>query len=321
MAPARRIVLAALSAGGIALAGRAVRAQELDKMNVGTPPSDGVKALLYGAHAGIFRKAGLDVTIVPMMSGSAAMGAVAGGSMQVAFVNLLSAIAAYARGIHFEMVAPGGIYTSDRPYALLFVKKDAPIHSGRDLNGKTIASPALKDLTSTATLAWIDRNGGDAKTVRAIELPASAFLPALDDGRIDAVTLLSPYLDDALASGKYRVLGKSFDAISKRFLSSGWVAAADAVAKDPGPYLRFGRAMHEAIAYSNGHLADTVDLVADYTKMDPQVIVHGTRILDAEYVSVADVQPLIDVSLRYGVIDKTFDARGLIFASAERPGR
>jgi hypothetical protein len=37
-------------------------------------------------------------------------------------------------------------------------------------------------------------------------------------------------------------------------------------------------------------------------------------------VSVADVQPLVDVSLKYGLIDKGFDANDLIFASARRPG-
>jgi len=310
-----------MTTSALALSGRRVLAQELVKLNVGTPPSDGVKALLYAAHAGIFRKYGLDVTIVPMTSGSAAMAAVAGGSMQIAFVNLPSTVAAYARGVHFAIVAPGGIYSTDRPYALLFVKKDGPIRAARDLNGKTIASPALKDLTSTSTLAWIDQNGGDAKTVHAIELPASTFLPALDDGRIDAITLLSPYLDEAQSSGKYRVLGKPFDAISKHFQISSWVGAADAIAKTPDPYLRFGRAMHESIVYSNAHLADTVDLVAQYTKIDPQVIAHGTRVLDAEYVSVADVQPLVDVSLKYGLIDKGFDANDLIFASARRPGR
>jgi ABC-type nitrate/sulfonate/bicarbonate transport system substrate-binding protein len=85
--------------------------------------------------------------------------------------------------------------------------------------------------------------------------------------------------------------------------------------------MRFGRAMHEAILYSNGHLADTVDLVAQYTKIDPQIVAHGTRVLDAEYMIRADVQPLFDFSLKYGLIDKSFDADELVFASAWRPER
>lgn len=303
----------------LALVGHRVTAQTPVKMTVGVPPSDGVKAFLYAVRAGIFRKYGLDIEVVPMSSGSAAMAAVAGGSMQVAFANLPSIVSAYARGVRFAIVAPGGIYTSERPYQLLFVKKDAPIRAARDLNGKTIASPALKDLTSISTLAWIDQNGGDAKTVRAVELPASAFLPALDDGRIDAVALASPYLDDAQSSGRFRVLGKPFDAIAKHFVVSSWVASGETTSRTPDPYMRFGRAMHEAILYSNGHLAETVDLVAQYTKVDPQIVARGTRVLDAEFLSAADIQPIITFSLKYGLLEKAFDADEMIFASAKRP--
>jgi NitT/TauT family transport system substrate-binding protein len=314
----RRTFLALAGTMAIGLLPDPIGAQTT-KLSVGVPPSDGVKAFLWAAHAGIFRKYGLDVDTVPMSSGSAAMSAVAGGTMHVAFVNVPSVVSAYAHGARFVFVAPGGIYASERPYELLFTKKDGPIKGARDFNGKTISSPALRDLTSLSTLAWIDQNGGDSKAVHAIELPASLALSALDDGRIDAVELASPFLDNAVASGKYRVLGKPFDAIAKHFVVSGWVAAADAADKAPDLFMRFGRAMHEAILYSNAHLPETVDLVAQYTKIDSQLIAHGTRVLDAEYLSGADIQPIVDFSVKYGVISKAFDAADLIGAPARRP--
>lgn len=69
--------------------------------------------------------------------------------------------------------------------------------------------------------------------------------------------------------------------------------------------------MREAAHYSNAHLADSVDLIAAYTNVDANVIAHGIR----------DVQPLIDIALKYGSIDKAFDVNALIFASARKPGR
>jgi NitT/TauT family transport system substrate-binding protein len=318
----RRHALGALAATALFVpAALPSRADDLVPFAAGTPPSDGVKALLYAQHAGLFRKYGLDLTIVPMSSGSAALAGVIGGSLQVAFVNTTSVINAYSRGVRFTFVAPGGIYQTERPYALMFTRKDAPFVTGRDLDGHTIASLALKDQSWLASIAWIEANGGDPKTIRSVEMPASSYLPALDESRIDAVTLLSPFMDQALASGKYKVLGKSFDAIAKHFQISGWAASSDATAKDPDPYLRFGRAMHEAILYSNAHLADTVDLVAQYTKIDPQVIAHGTRVLDAEYLTPENLQPMVEVSLKYGLIDRSFDAGELIFASARPPAR
>ncbi len=313
----RRHTLGALAAAALLVgSSRSARADDLIPFAAGTPPSDGVKALLYAQHAGLFRKYGLDLTIVPMTSGSAALAAVAGGSLQVAFVNVTSIINAYARGVRFTIVAPGGIYQTERPYALMFARKDAPFVTGRDLDGHTIASLALRDQSWLGSIAWIEATGGDPKTIRSVEMPASSYLAALDEGRIDAVTMLAPFMDEAQASGKYKVLGKSYDAIAKHFQISGWAASADAAAKNPDAFMRFGRAMHEAIVYSNAHLADTVDLVAQYTKIDPQVIAHGTRVLDAEYLTPENLQPMVEVSLKYGLIDKSFDAGELIFASA-----
>jgi NitT/TauT family transport system substrate-binding protein len=316
----RRMFVSVAAGAAFVAGGRNAFAQTMTKIGVATPPTDGAKALLWGVHAGIFQKHGLDVDIVPIGSGAAALAALAGGGAQVAFGNILSIASGYTHGVPFVIVAPGDIYTTDRPYMLLFVKKDSDIRSGKDLTNKAIASPALRDLTSMATLAWIDQNGGDSKTVRTLEFPAGAAMSALDTSRVDAATLSSPFLDAALDSGKYRVIGKPYDAIAKRFVIASWVANSQIVSQDPQAYARFGQAFHEASVYSNSHLADTVDLVAQFTKIDPQVITHSSRILDAEYLSRADIQPVIDFSAKYGLIDHGFDAEAII-SPAIRPPR
>ena len=317
--PNRRTFVSLAAAAAFAAGGRRALAQTLTKISVATPPTDGAKALLWGVHAGIFKKHGLDVEIVPIGSGAAALAALAGGSAQVAFGNILSIASGYTRGVPFVIVAPGDIYTTDRPYMLLFVKKDSDVRTGKDLVNKAIASPALRDLTSMATLAWIDQNGGDSKTVRTLEFPAGAAMAALDTARVDAATLSSPFLDAAVDSGKYRVIGKPYDAIAKRFVIASWVADSQVVSKDPQAYARFGQAFHEASVYSNSHLSDTVDLVAQFTKIDPQVIAHSSRILDAEYLTRADIQPVIDFSAKNGLIDRSFDAEAIIAPAIRTP--
>ena len=92
------------------------------------------------------------------------------------------------------------------------------------------------------------------------------------------------------------------------------------MSSDPQAYARFGQAFHEASVYSNGHLAETVDLVAQFTKVDPEVIAHSSRILDAEYLTRADIQPVIDFSAKNGLIDHGFDAEAII-GPAIRPPR
>lgn len=91
--------------------------------------------------------------------------------------------------------------------------------------------------------------------------------------------------------------------------------------KTPDTFLRFGHAMHEAIVYANAHLSDTTDLVAQYTKVDPAIIAKSTRTTDSEYLSGADIQPVIDFAVRCGLVDKAVDGDLLVGAAARRPAR
>jgi NitT/TauT family transport system substrate-binding protein len=299
----------------------AARGQTLTPLTVGGSPIDSYKTVYYARQAGIFRKYGLDVTPTIINSGTAALSALAGGSIQVAFTSLFGVIEAHARGINFQIVAPAQAYSSDAPTAGLLVRKDSTIKTGADFNGKTIASLALKDLNALATLAWIDKNGGDSKTVKVIELPVAALLPALTEGRIDGMTTTPPFLDQAVASGSARILAKSYDALAKHFYASIFVATKDYVDKNRDTMSRFARAMHESIVYTNAHLPETVDLVASYSGIPASVIANSNRATAGEYVDTRDVQPLIDVAVRYGLIPTGFSADDLISPTALRSQR
>jgi NitT/TauT family transport system substrate-binding protein len=311
---------AMLAAGGVAVP-LAARGQTLTPLTVGGSPIDSYKTVYYAKQAGMFRKYGLDVTPTIINSGTAALAALVGGSIQVAFTSLFGVIEAHARGINFEIVAPAQAYNSAEPTAGLLVRKDSTIRGGADFNGKTIASLALKDLNALATLAWIDQNGGDSKTVKVIELPVGALLGALDEGRIEGMTTTPPFLDQAVASGKARILAKSYDALSKHFYASIFVATQDYVDKNRDTMSRFARAMHESIVYTNAHLPETVDLVASYSGIPASVIANSKRATAGEFVDSRDVQPLIDAAVRYGLITTGFRGDDLISPTALRPPR
>jgi NitT/TauT family transport system substrate-binding protein len=301
--------------------GPAVQGQSLPTLRVSGPPLDAYKSAYYAQKAGLFRKYGVNVELSTGASGSAAMAAISGGSLDLAFTAILPAIQAHVKGIEFKIVAPAGWYLSDAPQLMMLVRKDSTIAGGRDLAGKTIGCTALKDLSCTAMAAWIDQNGGDSKSVRTLELPNAALLPALDEGRIDAATFVTPFLDQALDSGKARVLAKNYDAISKRFQTAGYIATADFSAKNADTLRRFAQAMHEAAVYTNAHLPETVDIVAAYSGIPAAAIAKSVRASDPEYVDPRNIQPLIDVAAKYGIIDRAFSADEIISQAAVRPPR
>jgi NitT/TauT family transport system substrate-binding protein len=300
-------------------ASRAAGAQALDQLRAVGPPNDGFKAVYYGARSGLFRRYGLDVETTLVASGAAAAAALIGGSAEIAYTNTLTLIQAHARGIPMEYIAGGALVLSTNPTTLLLVLKDAPLRNGRDLTGKTIGSSSLRDINAAATLAWIDKTGGDSKTVRVIEVPASAGTAFLEEHRADAVVLNEPAVTQALAGGSVRVLANPYDAVGSRIQGAGFAVMAPYVERNRDVMARFARAMHESSLYTNSHAAETVDLVAGYSGVAREVVAKSTRFVDAEYVEVRNLQSVVDLCTKYGLIERGFPAAEIISAAALKP--
>jgi NitT/TauT family transport system substrate-binding protein len=309
--------LGAASAASFAVAG----AQELRALRVGLSEGDDATPTLYAVKTGIFKKYGLDVTILPAPSGAASLAAVAGGALDLAGSSLLSFLSARARGVALDIVAPLAVYSPESVYAAMIVKRDAPYRTGRDLNGKTIASPALRDLNWIASMAWIDQTGGDSSSVKSVEIPSSAIPVAIEEGRIDAATVTTPRYVQAVNQGIAKVLGKSYESIAKHFLFAAFVAQSDYATKNADVIDRFGRAIRDATAYTNSHHADTLALYAAFAKIDPKDISDAPRAVSAPYVQAKDLQPLIDVAVRYKVIAQAVDPQTLLSPAILKPGR
>jgi NitT/TauT family transport system substrate-binding protein len=290
----------------------AAAADDLKQMHVLGVPTDGVKAILYAEKAGLFRKHGIDVDTVSTGSGAAIFAAVVGGTADAGSGRLFPVFAAFGRGLPLRMIAPASYYSSDHADSLLLVKKDSPIKTARDLNGKILGVDAIKDVYSVATQAWVTQQGGDGNSVRPVELKPTEQLSALDTGRIDAAVFKTPFVTVALDTGKFRVFGKPLDAIAPHFLLSCWVANEDYITKNPAIVSGFVAAMTEAAHYTNAHQAETVDLVASFTGQEPAQVAHAIRSISAESVTLADLQAPLDFALKYGIVTRGFDVSGLL---------
>jgi NitT/TauT family transport system substrate-binding protein len=300
-------------------AATAAVAQDLPAVTIASLINDTATSALYAVRAGLFHKAGLNVQVQVMSSGAAGAAAVAGGAAQFALSSLVGVIAAHDKGIPFTLVAPAGVVTSDVPYSQFVVRSDSPIKTGRDLNGKTIGAAGLKDMDTVAIMNWVDQNGGDSKTLHFIEMPGPVALAAIEEGRIDGADLNTPTLTRGLEGGKVRTLAQIFDAIAPRFSNTGWFTTTDYATKNHDIVTRFARVMTDAAAYCNAHHADTVTLVAENAKIDAKLVARMARITFGDYLRPADIQPLINVAAKYGVIAKPFDARALISPFALKP--
>jgi NitT/TauT family transport system substrate-binding protein len=252
------------------------------------------------------------VRLLPERSGAAVAAGVAGGSYGIGNSSLVSLISAHSRGLPFVLIAAGGLYRARNPTIGLLVKRDSPIRTAGDLNGKTIAVSSLNDLFTISTKAWVDKNGGDSSTLKQLELPVSVVGEALAGGRVDAGGVGSPDFEEAINSGKARLLAHMYDAIALEFLYTGWFTTTDFVEKNSRVVRAFADAMRESATYTNGHPHATVDSMAAFTGLEPAKVAKMHRVACGTVLDPRLIQPVVDTTAKYKVIPGSFDAKDLI---------
>jgi NitT/TauT family transport system substrate-binding protein len=302
---------------GALLAGTAGRAlaqsaPALTPLHIASTANDDVTSVLYAQQQDMFRKAGLDVTLSTLTSGSAISSAVAGGAIDIGRSSMLPLITARAHGIPFMLVAPSGLYQASAPVAALVVPAASPIRTAKELEGKIVSCPALGDLDNIGLRNWIDTNGGNSKLVQFVEMPGSAVVSELGAGRVAAGTLQNPFMAQAIKGGSVRVLGYHISSIAARLMQSSWFATSSYLAKNAATVRSFAQVMQTASAYCNTHQAQTVDMLAAFTKTDPATIAGMSRTFFAPALDPPLIQPVIDAAAKYKVIDAAFDAREFI---------
>jgi NitT/TauT family transport system substrate-binding protein len=286
-------------------------AAALTTLHVASAADDTVTPVLYALHTGMFAAAGLDVVVQKANSGSAVAAAVASGAMDFGRGTILPLVSAHARGVNFVLVAASTMHVNADPDSGLLVLADSPLRSARDLNGKIVSVAGLYDLNWLATKAWLEANGAD-DTIRFIEIPNSAVLAALQDGRIAGGTLSEPFMSLAIRSGKARYLGNIVGAIAPTLIESAWYTTADYAAKNRDVVARFRRVVEAATVYTNAHHAETVDLLAAFSGMDPVTIGQIHRAVSGTTLDPKLIQPMIDAAAKFKVIPQAFSASALL---------
>jgi NitT/TauT family transport system substrate-binding protein len=287
----------------------AVYAQSVATIRVATTPIDLGAEALYAADLGFFKKAGLDVEVTVLTSGTAVAAAVAGGSIDIGQGNLVSLASAHVSGLPFVVIAPAGYYTSKAPTTMMITATNSPIRNAKDLNGKTIAVVALHDITQVGASSWMAQNGADLSSIKFIEAPQPAVCTAITAGRADAGVVSEPYLSLALKNG-CRVLAACHDSIAKQFLVGAWFSTSAWARSHPDLVRRFRSVILETARWANTHNDESARILEKYTRL---ALPPGMkRVQFAEKIDPAEMQPLIDAAARYGSLKKAFPAAELL---------
>lgn len=305
----RSVAIAGLGAGLLPWALPSIVRAAGKPVRVGSIASDSAMQVFTAVNNGFFARNGIDAILETFTNGNNILTAILGGSLDIGGVNLLSFAAAYEHGFPFRVISIGTLYRSVAPTTTMIVAKDSKIRTARDLNGTTIGLNVLKGIAHVAAQAWIDKNGGDSKQVRFIELANSTIGPAIASGRFDAGVLPEPYATES--RNETRVFCKVFDGIAPRWMIDAHVATQAWINADSDRAQRVNRAMLEAAHWANHNQDKTAVVVSNMMKLDINVVRSMNRATFLEKRDLSLIQPVLDAGYEYGALPNRLSAISL----------
>ena len=309
----RGVIARSLVAGvalSLALAATSAADAPLQTIRVATVPIDAGSEVYYAQKLGFFKNNGLDVEITGLSNGAAVTSAVIGGAADIGQSNAVSVAQAHERGIPVVIIAGANRYLVQADESGLVTAVDSPIHSAQDLNGKTVAISGIRGIQELGLRNWMDKNGGDSKTVKLLDMPFTAMTASIAQHRVDAALVTQPELQAALDTKQFRLVADVYAAIAKDFLLGGWIATTPFVQAHPDLAAAFAKAIYQTAKWANTHHAESAVILEEASKVHMTRSDH--RIPFAEKTTTADLQPVIDICAKYGLLKAPFPAGEIV---------
>lgn len=287
---------------------------EAAQMRVAMTISDATAEGFYAEKGGFFGRAGLDVDLVTLPTGNLVISSLTAGSIDIGMANVGAIAAAHSHGLPFYLFACGSTTSVDAPpITVLVVANDSPIRTAAQLSGKTVGLNALGDLQQAGLMNWIDRSGGNSKAINFIETPHAGQIQALQMGRIDAAVLVEPWITAEKSTVK--IIARPYDSLGKEIMTTGWIANKSWFDANHDLARKFVDAIRATAQWANVNTAATASMLESVTKVPKATILTLNRVRFGERLNVAEIQPIIDASARYGFLPHNFPAADLFPAN------
>jgi len=306
----RRAALALLAAAPAVLA-RPARAAAPTTVRIGVQPVESAGQTFYAKDLGWFDQAGLDVQITTLSNGGALVAAVISGALDIGLSAVGPVAQGAVKGLGVKIIAPAGMSLSTAPTDVTMVALDSPIKTAADLTGKTIGVNGLGNVLMYATQAWIDKNGGNSKSIKWLELPFPSMGAAIAAHRVDAATFAEPYA--SASKSVARVLAYPMDAIALTMPATTWFANGNWLQQQPAVAAKVVEILRRTAVWANGHRKESGEILMRYTKIKPETLAMMTRSTYGLDIVPSEIQALIDTGVKYGDVDREVKAADIIW--------
>ena len=267
----RRLFLAS----ALALPATGALSADLERLRVSVIPINDVTPLFVALRKGYFTEEGIAVDTTPATGGAIGIPAMIAGSFDIVYGNVVSALLAFQQGLDIRAVAAGTkTIAGDLDRTQVIVASDAPISSGKQLEGKIFGVNTRNNVIWLYARAWIRKTGGDPDKVNFREIPFPQMEDAIRQKQVDAALVVSPFSDAMLAKNNFKMIGKPYSEVQPG-VNVGLYLATGKFLEEKEPTVRkFVRGLHRGVAWYNENAGnpELLDIISSFTRMDVSVL-------------------------------------------------
>ena len=300
----------------IALTATAADAQPT-KLRLGYAATTDFASAFVAAEQDIFATHELDVSFTQLPQAGAAIPALVAGSLELGSCTPPAFLQAVEGDLDLVGIAGGSVMTKEvNDFTALVARSGSNIHSGKDLEGKTVGATALNGTLYILFLEWLERNGVDHNKVRIVEIPFPEQLDALKSGQIDAAIPVDPFLGRIVADGVGYRVAAYMEAAPEGLSAVFYCATRSWTAANAAAVAAFRASIAEAVAFMTAKEGANEKQVradiAKYVKMPPDVIAKLVISKPEASLTPAHLQGWYDLMKRQGSLHTTMDMAKLI---------
>ena len=233
-------------------------APEKAALTVGILPIVDVATVQTAISQGLFEAEGLTVKTEVMQGGAAAIPALVGGDLDVAFGAWPSFLAANQQGIPLRAIADG-VAAKPGFTQILAMPGSSLEGNPAGLAGKKVAVNTLNNLGELAVRSTLKEAGGDPASVQLVEIPFPDMGAALEKGDVDAIWAVEPGVTNAKKNLKAVVVADSYVGPLDAFPVAGYQVTEAFAKANPNTVAAFQRAIIAAAAATQDDATARVD--------------------------------------------------------------